>query len=658
MAGLFDLNPLNQTIDDNYELKKFEYPFKITLQKLLNAKKILLSSNESDLFITSIQNRRKIINQIDTLSNYDIFQSIFFEAWGLFSSIDCQTYFNFKLPNLFYSDNLKNITDDILKPVFKMMRFYMFNMSDYVGTGESTLLCGPVGVGKTTIQISLLVLLFLLTDIIIPVYLDYSKTRINESHIPFNYIEAFLKCLGIEFDSKTQSVLQFLSDSKKMLIFFPDEIQCLYVKDETSETNRSLYISIIAQIADIGKSSHHIGVASGSSVNLKKFALHPIENGFLGYDTLNNSVYSPISLNPYRNYDDFKSILQTILSSSENIDYNKLISYYLNSGGVARQIQKLKLTLPDIPKIYYSNVFFQTIVNKMLMKIKQTLLSNIIWDPWKTSHSIPYRSCQEIYQMIYGNTEDFAFQLDNLIEKSLLIIIENNVELVYPGIIVNLFQNMQINNEQRNSRFETMAFEGTLLGWSDDISVTHPSPGHCNEEPIRRLLAKDTNIPLSTNIFQIAENLDINNYLNQWYTGVKNFEGIDGFTIKFENGLFLISINQIKTGRFDLSHELGVSRSSRNTFLFFLDQMLKGYVKLKKCFQQKDLIKLETLYFLTTKSLSPKCISYFEDYPEKSSYENNSFEFIFYDQNYILENIELSDSMILDNIKSRIRNNS
>ena len=37
-----------------------------------------------------------------------------------------------------------------------------------------------------------------------------------------------------------------------------------------------------------------------------------------------------------------------------------------------------------------------------------------------------------------------------------------------------------------HNRFEEMSFE---LGWSDNQQVVSPSAGHCNDEPIRRILA-------------------------------------------------------------------------------------------------------------------------------------------------------------------------
>lgn len=217
------------------EVELLSLPFPIigkSFVDLVAAKKIILQSD--DEICQQLQNCAALIKSDVIIKSYEAFRNKFVEAWDLLSSSSTTT-FSVELPTLYKSHGINIVIDEILRPVWKMIIRFNFptqSHSNVVGTGESTLICGPVGVGKTTIQISLMVLLFLLTDDILPAYIEYKKAEEQENRLPYNVIRAYASHLNL-IDKNcpaTIHVLKSLSENRRMVVFFSDDVQKLYLK--------------------------------------------------------------------------------------------------------------------------------------------------------------------------------------------------------------------------------------------------------------------------------------------------------------------------------------------------------------------------------------------------------------------------------------------
>lgn len=613
--------------------------------------------------LDSLKKFRRDLISVETLQNFQKFKEIVLDTWKILSDMQCMDLYGFRLPSFFCSKEIHVVLDEILKPIYKGTKLVKLgDNASSVGTGESTLICGPLGVGKTTVQISLLVILTILSDVALCVYVEYKSRNNCESMLPYEAIYRHAQKAGICNSAMTadSTILGALSRSKRMVIFFSDEIQYLYQKvSDPDHHQRSLCMTIIEQIATIGKACDHIGVASGSSKNLERFALHPDQNGFAGYQTLNNSVYEPHYLLPCRNKEEFIEIWKINNGKvQDKIDDDVIIRSFHHCGGVGRLIKRENSEPLPIDEGYYLNPLFQSIVNQMILKVRcsvDLLLKPFLWDPWKAPHSLLFSSCVEIAEKLHGSKQKAIEELELLIESSLLLKLNENIELLRPGLIQSLLQQQSAVEPMNNSRFEEMAFEGTLLGWSENSKHPFPTAGHCNESAIRRMLAKDTGHDYCVEMVSNAANKSAEQFVGKWYQGVTNFDGIDGFLIQFDGSrdIFDVTISQIKTGRLDLVITKGRT-STKDTFLFFLEGMKKGYQKLVSSFRPEDAerFQLNEAVFLTTKKMSDECLKYVEE-KENLKFDGKQFGFVLYDQKYILENVDLN-SIVIKKLKRKL----
>ena len=608
-----------------------------------------------------------------------MFQNSILEGWKVLSTKDAMLNLQFALFPLFHYRELEIIIENILQPIWTMKQYFEADSNVSVGTGESVLICGPVGVGKTTIQVSLFTILFLLTDFVLPVYVDFGESlqqydknghsSRTSAYYPLSIAKDMLLTL-----QKNELVSQFpvsedllvtLFRMKLMLVFFSDEIQSLYISSlnkEISLERRTLCQNIIFQIAKIGKASGHIGVASGSSKTLQKFAFHPKGYNFDGYQTLNNSVYVPNNIHPCRDKDMFRQLVLT-KKGLQSIEDKALVENFLVSGGIGRLIG-LKRADNGYPEEYFDHLLFRTIVNQMVLKVKGSLPANarqqnngeVFWDPWDHPHSIELSKCMMFAESLFG-VSNGKQEFDKLIDTSLLLVHMSNVELVVPQQLQMVLQNAW---SEGHNRFEEMSFEGTLLGWSDNRQVVFPSAGHCNEEPIRRMLSiklDATYDPTPISITSIDVN-EIEQYLNKLFQGLSHFLGIDGFLIRLVDGKYHVIVTQIKTGRLDLEIKLGQSAASKDTFLQYLSAMLQGYKTLVSYFPANEQTKfvLDEMIFVTTKKLHNKVLEYVSK-PANFSYNDSPYVFSLYEQDTVLENVDI-DSQVKMRLQERLQDHS
>ena len=114
------------------------------------------------------------------------------------------------------------------------------------------------------------------------------------------------------------------------LIFFGDEIQELY-KDLSI-----LNVNVVRQILAIGKSGCAVGIISGSSSNVRALARKEIQDKYLLFPNLNQSVYVERHLNPLRTEIECQQYLQT--KGITDIDP---IQLFHMTGGVGRYMDRV-----------------------------------------------------------------------------------------------------------------------------------------------------------------------------------------------------------------------------------------------------------------------------------------------------------------------------
>ena len=115
------------------------------------------------------------------------------------------------------------------------------------------------------------------------------------------------------------------------LIFFGDEIQELY-KDLSI-----LNVNVVRQILAIGKSGCAVGIISGSSSNVRALARKEIQDKYLLFPNLNQSVYVERHLNPLRTENEIKQYLE---SQKETIDMDPFRLFQM-TGGVGRHMDSV-----------------------------------------------------------------------------------------------------------------------------------------------------------------------------------------------------------------------------------------------------------------------------------------------------------------------------
>jgi hypothetical protein len=595
-----------------------------------------------------LQRLSSLREQIQHFSEYhdlDSYMQLFQKGWEMLTLPLFQEQFSFHLPTCFWSKEVSSLLKSLLAPVYHIHCYLAGKRKEPIGTGSSLLLTGCVGVGKTTLLVGFFVLLVIFTENILPCYVEFgssSNLRCSPIDIMKQHLFFHSSRLYEEFTASSKPILQFLQEKSISACFLCDEIQYLY-------DNNAINVDIIQKIATIGKTTFHFAVASGSSVKTKDLCFYPDKYGYPSYQTLNNSVFREIKLLPIRDQEEFSRIVR-LLTFDREFTYDEFCELFLRTGGVPRFLCSINepVTLVPVSDLYYSNVVVEALVNRMMLKVSSSLVAEGKFDPWKSSHSLFCAEVLSIAKDLLGSYDKAKEALDELVEKSVIVVIENKVELLRPGML-NTVYNLS-GNELMGNRFEQFAFEGTLLGWNDDYTKPYPSPGHLKEEPIRRMIAKQKNLVYDSGFefdFKISSCL-ASSYLGRIVQGLSNLEGIAGFCISKSDSGYDLEVTQIKTGRLELFIEKGTV-ASKNTFTYIIQSGMNTVKKLLKKFAGEQPLMFTKFTLITTKRIHSNCEAFIKDSQNfKCDQVQYECKIILADE--VLKEIELN-SLVLKNLK-------
>ena len=353
-----------------------------------------------------IEDARSLLNGTDDI-DIDNFFNIFLTAWDKLSKDE--TVFNSmkmkKLPLMFRSTKIIEVVKKCLTPVF-IWRRHRIDSRSYpfsVASGSSSLIIGPVGVGKTTIMLVLHRLLSILMDDVISVFHEF-RTQIVSDPLPLNLVRLEV---GVKDSSAT---LSSLLEGGKMLVFFGDEIQKCYKPRSCDASERKHAVSIVAELALLGKHNDSIGIIAGSSVHTQDYVLYPNSFGFDDYESLNNSVYTPIAMHPLRSKDEFQHLCRHLYSGTNFTDV-MLRDMFKLTGGVGRLLlshaippsaertaELVSSTIMQIPKLYHSDGVLRAIIHEMISTVGNVVLESH-FDPWEHPHRMSGRRIRAILKV-------------------------------------------------------------------------------------------------------------------------------------------------------------------------------------------------------------------------------------------------------------------
>lgn len=514
------------------------------------------------------------------------YTDLYYEAWEYLSNsaIDLSLQFPKKYPT-----DTTCVLETLLQPVFSMKRYFRGEAgSGFIGSGSCQLLYGPKGIGKTTILAAFYCLVLLLTDHVVPVYWSYDNRNcqaLDTMPTPRQLLLRRSQTLGlVESDCTEEQVLTKLSDEKKkFIVVLADEIQELY--EGASNNLPSLHgrkVTVIAELAAIGKSRFAVSYLAGSSVNTCDYSLHPKEFGFPDYQELNGSVFSKRLIKPIRQQASFCSMAKIILdryggtTADEEHSYQRM---FLQSGGVGRLMEAVNIRnirsevedcWPPLPIEYYeveNHPALRFILNEMFSLVKDHIDSKQ-FNPWKHPHHLGLDRVLQIIQKCSAKSQHPYNILSNYCDKNILYIDESRgiVEALRPGIFCMLHSLL---GTKSVGTYEAMAFEGVLCGWSSSpSSTTFPSASHCAEPVLLEQCVRcryfdlwnddlgdityDRQLP---EVSPSPKSLDPLSVQNQIRQSVSTFVGLDGLALQVddENKVILLYVAQIKLGRLDRS---------------------------------------------------------------------------------------------------------
>ena len=435
------------------------------------------------------------------------------------------------------------------------LRYYKELSLTGIDTGCSRILSGPVGVGKTTVAVSLHALFMLFVDSVVSVYHEFKPDKLV---LPEVLIAAACNRNNVSpiQDRKLIPLLAGLSDMKKVVVFFGDEIQRLYIHGEDS-----MACAVVDQLAVLGKCVRHMGVCTGSARNMPSLAYHPSDHGFQNYTTLNHSVYIDMIMEPIRNKVDFEKLL---LKLGVEVDSELCKWFYMLSGGVGRYVDDaIALGLDSVRDFRAScerlripnDLLLDKIFEEMLLKVVDSLRDGT-FDPWSHSHAIEIARVDQLKAIYSPNTK-----VEKYVDESLLTPVGHNYELLRPGLLWALYK--KYGGRGAGDRFELMAFEGTLTGWLGTSVQTCPSAGLSNEHPLMQMIRKRYEYAFpSLTLPNTQGELSPDQYCDTWYTCDTSFIGVEGFLLQKVNDYHSLVVIQIKTGRMLNTVKLGTPKTS------------------------------------------------------------------------------------------------
>ena len=618
-------------------------------------------ANDSD-FTSVCDMAKKIAERLKSSPDLDSFTSAFFDGWDFLSGRQASKVLKFQLPPKYPSETTDSIFT-IICPLFTMVTAHSQGKRREVGTGNSTLFVGPIGIGKTSIMIVAHVITsLLLSDCIIPIYCEYDDEDIQNAPTPFSLLQAEVpEYKGCSDIRQLLSRINTNQEHPKAVVFFADDIHLLYLKKEDHSASVVTHaIKIVREIAKIGKSSFNIGVASGSSVNTEGFALNPENFGFVGYRTLNNSVYNVHNISPVRDKNKFIELAKIILQEHEMSD-TLVRKLYLQSGGVGRRVigrSSREVDPRSLPELYHSDPALGEIMREMYLHVAGPLRRGT-FDPWRHSHSLTTHRVFEIITVHHGE-RDVQRRFSCYRDNSILFQCRHHgdqVELLEPGFLYSI--DATVGSDL--TRFEIYALEGIITGWSDTKTITEPSAGHCVERPLLHIIAEhrlfaqlldDYPCVFNTQLPSFSENdiVDLRSpNVNFTIRTHKCFVGIDGFMFApIQDNRFSLFLIQIKTGR--LNVEISGTDMKK-----YINNAAAGIAKIINMATRATIqveIVVEEFLFVTTKSLADDARLYVSN-PACLKFTQRNVPVTVIEQNRVLSCF--SDKALVDRLQKWLR---
>ena len=470
-----------------------------------------------------------------------------------------------------------------------------------VGTGRCKILYGPKGTGKTTILKVFFTLCSILADHTIPLYYSYDCEEI------ISPLELLHEMNGDESISKI--------NESKMVILLMDEVQELYFKSDLARSK-----AIVDELAVIGKSEWNIGILAGSSLNTAQYCLYPERYGWTDFKGLNPTVYTPSKIEPVRDKATFRSLVewvtkQPLLPTDELL----LFKSFNVTGGLLGRLLEGDLSIPPLPEVYWRDFAVRQIIDEMYLSARNHIRSES-FDSFTHPPSISLSRAHLIISRQNGGREAIQRKLTEYVDSSnssssgssssVFYVRNDRVELLLPIHLWSVHQ-----QTAGWERFESMALEGLLTGWSEAVGTMDGSVGHAVEnllmkQAIRkkyfRTLPDDIQLEFDSNHLEINSTSKIaaGDIDRQLRKAKRNFNGLDGFAVvRRSPSLVEIFALQIQTGRLDSS----ISRVQLTTYLRRAKEGLEtliGMLKVpRRCFRSTKIAVREFL-LVTTKAIS------------------------------------------------------
>ena len=339
-------------------------------------------------------------------------------------------------------------------------------------------------------------------------------------------------------------------------------------------------------------------------------------------------------MEPIRNKVDFEKLL---LKLGVEVDSELCKWFHILSGGVGRYVDDAIALGLDSARDFRASCERLRIPNDLLLdKICEEMLLKVVdslrdgtFDPWSHSHAIAIARVDQLKAIYSPN-----IKVEKYIDESLLIPVGLNYELLRPGLLWALYK--KYGGSGAGDRFETMAFEATLTGWSGTSGQKCPSAmSLSNEHPLMRMIRKRYEYAFpSLTLPNTQGELSPDQYCDTWYTCDTSFIGVEGFLLRKVNDYYCLIVIKIKTGRMLNTVNLG-SIKQPDTAMNIIYKAKQGIEKVKALFIQPDLIKLSKLILVCTKQLSEQAIAYLES-------DDAGLEIEIYDLDYILDHAYIS----------------
>eukprot|EP01031_Cornospumella_fuschlensis_P026560 gene26560-32098_t len=551
----------------------------------------------------------------------------------------------------------------LTNPVFIMKRYYEKKNTAVIGSGCCRLFAGPKGIGKTTLLSTFYVLVSVLTTHVLPIYWSYDRKGGNMED-PVHWPSVLTLC-------SPDRLLGPVNESK-MILFLGDEVQEVYYKYRSlelylSSTNaqvvsaanklRAQLKTVIADLAAVGKSPCNLCFITGSSSNTYELCVYPETFGFHEFQTLNDSVFTVLDIQPVRQKEEFSKLAVIALSklpdSADAILTEDLLCWLFNfSGGVGRALEALvnqgfsgDAELLPLPELFHSDLALQAIVNEMLFNVLEEAKSRC-FNGWLHPHRLQLARVHEILKQYY-NVESIGVKLSLYRDQSILYVYDTWVELMYPWHLFH-FLNSQVAGVFRN-KYEQMAFEGTLSGWSMNSSQRlNASAGHAVERPLLSQIVSrgyfqhwdkagglcefNPDDPvISTTQTLVMKNID-----RKLLQGPLNFLSLDGFVFVNTRKAILLYVCQIKSGRLNIS-------ADRADLCIWINKALEGIKKLIGMLnftaRMTKTIVVQEFLLLTTKRVSVEDVFWLLE-ADRMIYNKKSVPITFVPQQLVLNDIE------------------